>query len=682
MQISTNLVGKVVTGCQHQNRLSDSFYSKTLTISLIQLMSMLPKFTSNPTYLYHFCFNDTMFTSNSQYHTNLDTVFRSLSTNATSNPTGFYSTSAGTNTNNPVYGLYLCRGDQNATACNNCVMTATTTDLPKKYCSNIDVGIIWYEECMVRYSNTSIIGTMEQTPSVELWNNKNITGNQTRFTEVLGSAMNEVAVRTANGPNRYATKVVNVSSSMVLYALGQCTPDLSSYDCNLCMRIGIGLLPTVMIDGSYLLPSCFVRYATYPFFYDANTVPDPPVTVDPTTGEHRGNKKASSAKVIIGVVVPIAVISVAVLAILYIIRKRANNYSVFANENGDNFTTVESLQYEFATLQTATDNFSFQNKLGQGGFGAVYKGTLQSGLEIAVKRLSGDSGQAVQEFKNEVLLVAKLQHRNLARLLGFSVACQEKILVYEYLPNKSLDCFLFDKAKRRLLNWEVRYKIIVGVARGMLYLHQDSRPRIIHRDLKVSNILLDADMNPKIADFGMARMFGVDQSHGNTMRVVGTYGYMSPEYAMHGQFSVKSDVYSYGVLVLEIISGRRNSTFYESGYAEDLISYAWKKWKEGAAFDIVDPAIRESCSTSEATRCIQLGLLCVQQSANKRPTMPTIVHKLEVSSSALPVPEEPAFFVKNRGVSDPSKDIGPCHNKDKSSPLSVNDISITNVEPR
>ncbi|XP_072966501.1 G-type lectin S-receptor-like serine/threonine-protein kinase B120 isoform X3 [Typha angustifolia] len=215
----------------------------------------------------------------------------------------------------------------------------------------------------------------------------------------------------------------------------------------------------------------------------------------------------------------------------------------------------------FDSLVAATDKFSHMNFLGEGGFGPVYKGMLPEGKEVAVKRLSRNSGQGMEEFKNEVILIAKLQHRNLVRLLGCCIQGKEKILIYEYMPNKSLNAFLFDPTKKEKLDWKTRYSIIEGIARGLLYLHRDSRLRVIHRDLKVSNILLDEEMNPKISDFGLARIFGSDDNETNTKRVVGTYGYMSPEYAMQGVFSVKSDVYSFGVLLLEIVSGKKNSTY-------------------------------------------------------------------------------------------------------------------------
>ncbi|KAF6145434.1 hypothetical protein GIB67_032557 [Kingdonia uniflora] len=232
------------------------------------------------------------------------------------------------------------------------------------------------------------------------------------------------------------------------------------------------------------------------------------------------------------------------------------------NKLGRDEKGSEFLLFNFATMEAATSNFSIGNKLGEGGFGPVYKGTLPDGQEIAIKRLSQGSGQGLEEFKNEIRLIAKLQHTNLVRLLGCCIQEGEKLLIYEYMLNKSLDAFLFDPTKRGTLDWKRRVCIIEGIAQGLLYLHKYSRLKVIHRDLKASNVLLDGDMNPKISDFGMARIFGRNEFEANTHRIVGTYGYMSPEYAMEGIFSVKSDVFSFGVLLLEIITGKKSTSIH------------------------------------------------------------------------------------------------------------------------
>ncbi|KAL3502160.1 hypothetical protein ACH5RR_036609, partial [Cinchona calisaya] len=243
----------------------------------------------------------------------------------------------------------------------------------------------------------------------------------------------------------------------------------------------------------------------------------------------------------------------------------------FTNQNDED--DLELPLFDLDTIVQATDNFSWENKLGEGGFGPVYKGTLPVGQEIAVKRLSEYSIQGLEEFKNEVKCIAKLQHRNLVKLLGCCIQAEEKMLIYEFMPNKSLDFFIFDHNRSRLLDWTKRFQIITGVARGLLYLHQDSRLTIIHRDLKAGNILLDNDMKPKISDFGMARIFRGTGNEESTKRVVGTYGYMSPEYAVDGIFSTKSDVYSFGVLVIEIISGRKNRGFCHPDHHHNLLGH-------------------------------------------------------------------------------------------------------------
>ncbi|XP_028127297.1 G-type lectin S-receptor-like serine/threonine-protein kinase RKS1 isoform X2 [Camellia sinensis] len=365
-------------------------------------------------------------------------------------------------------------------------------------------------------------------------------------------------------------------------------------------------------------------------------------------------------------------------------KRRQNNLlfspnsstSFKAAQTGDQFdesrTNAELPLFDLTTIVAATDNFSFSNKLGQGGFGIVYKGQLRNGQEIAVKRLAKNSGQGVKEFKNEATLIAKLQHRNLVRLLGCCIQQDEKMLIYEYLPNKGLDSFIFDKAKGSSLEWRKRFEIILGITRGMVYLHQDSRLRIIHRDLKASNVLLDASMNPKISDFGMAKIFGVDQIEANTNRVVGTYGYMSPEYAMEGLFSIKSDVFSFGVLLLEIISGRKNNSYNQDNFV-NLIGHVWNLWGEEKALDIVDSSLAESCSSQEVLRCIHIGLLCVQEFTIDRPTMSDIAFML-CNETTLPLPKQPAFIFNRPG--------GPYWSLASGRAPSINDLTLTTIQAR
>ncbi|KAF8026190.1 hypothetical protein BT93_F2868 [Corymbia citriodora subsp. variegata] len=356
------------------------------------------------------------------------------------------------------------------------------------------------------------------------------------------------------------------------------------------------------------------------------------------------------------------------------IAARTNETSERGIGNENNTNDVWLPLFSFSSVTAATQNFSNSNKLGEGGFGPVYKGKLLNGKHVAVKRLSKKSAQGMLELRNETMLIAKLQHKNLVRLLGCCLERDEKILIYEYMSNKSLDSFLFDEAKRHLLNWETRAHIVEGIAQGLIYLHQHSRLRIVHRDLKASNILLDSDMNPKISDFGLAKMFGGNESEANTNRIVGTYGYMSPEYALEGVVSIKSDVFSFGVLLLEIISGKKNTGFYQTD-SMNLLGYAWQLWQEDTALCLVDSVLEHHNSDGMLMRHINVALLCVQEIAADRPTMSEVLTMLTNELLTLPSPKQPAFsYIRTQKIPEP-----PLYKPDLNS---VNDVTVSVVEAR
>ncbi|KAK9067851.1 hypothetical protein SSX86_011962 [Deinandra increscens subsp. villosa] len=407
-------------------------------------------------------------------------------------------------------------------------------------------------------------------------------------------------------------------------------------------------------------------------------------------GNYPGNKKEKNMNRIWALVVVPLFLS---LGLLWYMKKRKQKRKDYKRRKTDeyflelvaseSFKDVHQLEsdghygdlllFSFASIMAATYDFSSENKLGQGGFGPVYKGRLEDGREIAIKRLSRSSGQGLVEFKNELILIAKLQHTNLVRILGCCIHREEKMLVYEYMPNKSLDFFLFDENRKAELDWPKRFNIIEGIAQGLLYLHKYSRMRVIHRDLKSNNILLDDSMNPKISDFGMARMFNQNETEATTNRVVGTYGYMSPEYAMEGTFSVKSDIYSFGVLILEIISGRRNTSFVYLDRTINLLGYAWELWQQGNEMELEDPTLGSTSVEQQFLRTFHVALLCVQDNAMDRPTTSDMISMLLNDTIQLPTPKRPAFFT-NRGESNSTLD----HIKSKD--CSVNNMTISVTE--
>ncbi|EOA18209.1 hypothetical protein CARUB_v10006694mg [Capsella rubella] len=600
------------------------------------------------------CDNTTgTFEPDNPYDKNRRLILSTLATNVTA-LTGYYFNGSIGIAPDEVYTIGMCAPASEDHVCSLCIKTTSESLLQN--CPNQADAFSWSGEetlCLVRYSNRPISGLLNMTPRGAIYNTGELNTNQTEFdivwTNLTSSMITGITSSSSssganNSSKYYSDGLAPVPDFKNISAMMQCTPDVSTEDCRTCLRTNVddyGHCCRKYQGGVISRPNCFFRWETYSFDGATDQInlpksPPPSITTSPVANITKNGKIA------------------------------------------------ESVQFDLKTIESATSNFSEHNKLGKGGFGEVYKGMLMNGTEIAVKRLSKTSGQGEVEFKNEVVVVAKLQHINLVRLLGFSLQGEEKLLVYEFVPNKSLDYFLFDPMMRTQLDWTMRRNIIGGITRGILYLHQDSRLKIIHRDLKASNILLDADMNPKISDFGMARIFGMDQTVANTARVVGTFGYMSPEYVTHGQFSMKSDVYSFGVLILEIISGKKNSSFYQmDGLVNNLVTYVWRLWENKSLHDLIDPSIIEDCKHDEVVRYIHIGLLCVQENPTERPTMSTIHQMLTTSSIALPVPLPPGFFFRNeQGLNPLGQRLEPGQSTSKSFACSVDEATITEVNPR
>ncbi|EAZ04185.1 hypothetical protein OsI_26327 [Oryza sativa Indica Group] len=648
----------------------------------------------------NFCGDSGNYTANSTYQGNIRSLSATLPKNASSSRTLFATATLGA-VPDIVYALALCRGDTaNASACAGCVAAAFQD--AQQLCPYDKDATVFYDACALRFSNQNFLAsTNGDNKFLILMNTKNVSAPAKVFDAAVGVLINATAdYAAANSSRRFGTGEEGFNGSKI-YGLAQCTPDMATATCRSCLGGIVGMMPKYFSGkqgGRILGLRCHYRYEIYPFFngvsllqlpaasLGAPPAPSPaPVNVTPPATTGGGGNKTGR---VLAIALPIVAAIIAAVVICFYIWKRkterARKPSIADPTDPEDIGSIDSLILSISTLRVATDNFDDSNKLGEGGFGVVYKGVLPSDQEIAVKRLSQSSRQGIEELKNELVLVAKLQHKNLVRLLGVCLEEHEKLLVYEYMPNKSLDTILFDPDRSNVLDWWKRLKIVNGIARGLQYLHEDSQLKIIHRDLKASNVLLDSDFNPKISDFGLARLFGNDQSQDVTNRVIGTYGYMAPEYAMRGHYSIKSDVFSFGVLILEIVTGRKNNVSYDSEQSVDLLSLVWEHWLAGTAVELADSSMAGHCPGDQILKCVHIGLLCVQEDPTERPMMSMVNVMLSSSTVSLQAPSRPAFCIQKSSVNSDSYSEpfrGANHSTDRS-PMSPNEVSITELEPR
>ncbi|KAJ1382662.1 Serine/threonine-protein kinase, active site, partial [Sesbania bispinosa] len=560
----------------------------------------------------------------SQYNaTNLRSFYQNL--NATladlkaqvSNQSKHFATAQQARGADPVYAMFQCRNYLSNADCAACFTTAAAQI---RNCSAGANGArVIYDGCLLRYESNGLIFNQTTLPGNSMICGNETTKEATAFGASAQQVLMDLQIATPKITGFFAATKTPVANGSI-YAIAQCAETVSESGCLDCLTVGYNNIKSCFpnTDGRAYDAGCFMRYSDTSFFADNQTIDITPLLKQDVGGS---SKKGA----IIGGVVGGVGLVVILLALFVWLKQYKKPKRI---PRGDILGATElrgPVIYSYKDLKSATKNFSDENKLGEGGFGDVYKGTLKNGKIVAVKKLIlGQSSKMDEHFESEVKLISNVHHRNLVRLLGCCSKGQERILVYEYMANSSLDRFLFGE-KKGSLNWKYRYDIILGTARGLAYLHEDFHVCIIHRDIKTGNILLDDDLQPRIADFGLARLLPQDQSHVST-KFAGTLGYTAPEYAIHGQLSEKADTYSFGVVVLEIVSGQKSSEMRADADGEFLLQRAWKLYEEDMHLELVDKTLNvEEYDAEEVKKIIEIALLCTQASAAARPTMSEIV---------------------------------------------------------
>ncbi|GMY35593.1 cysteine-rich receptor-like protein kinase 3 isoform X1 [Fagus crenata] len=569
--------------------------------------------------------------------------------------------------NTTVYSFSECMRDLSQTDCDLCF--ARSKSLIQMMCypftRTTRGGRLFLDGCYLRYDDYYFFNetlNFEDRTECELLD---FVGNRSVFGANVKELVRNLSVEAPKNDNFFVGSVNK--GNVTVYGLAQCWELVSGIACEKCLTDAVSNISscTPKEEGRVLNAGCYMRYSTQKF-YSSDTLGRN------IQGHHLVVTLATTSAALALVLV--------VATVVFVVRKNVLKKRRERKQGDHNMLAKlhkSKLNFSYEILEKATNHFQNSNKLGQGGFGSVYKGILPNGKVVAVKRLYFNHKQWVDHFFNEVNLISGIHHKNLVKLLGCSITGPESLLVYEYVPNQSLhDYFSIVKKNLQLLSWDMRFKIILGTAEGLAYLHEKL---IIHRDIKLSNVLLDEDFEPKIADFGLARLFPEDKTHISTA-IAGTLGYMAPEYVVRGKLTEKADVYSFGILVLEVVSGKRNNSFSENSYS--ILQMVWNLYVTGRLYEAVDPELEANFLEVDASRLLQIGLLCAQASAELRPSMPVIV-KMLTDNHDIPQPTHPPFLISNIGQGNQLVPHGANNFQHESgTPSSVNNMTESILQPR
>ncbi|CAI9114877.1 OLC1v1015693C1 [Oldenlandia corymbosa var. corymbosa] len=514
-----------------------------------------------------------------EFYSNLNASFADLR-NQISKDNQHFGTAQRVWTSDTVYAMVQCRNYLSTADCVSCFNSAVSQI---RECYPFEGAHVTYDGCFLRREASSFY---DQT--VLLPGNNQVCGAQTApqptsFQTQAEALLQDLKLATPRIKGFFAASKRQLSNGGgdAVYVVSQCTETVRPSDCENCLKLAygnlLGCLPKT--DGRAFDVGCFMRYSTTAFYADNQTT-----NINPYLGAGGESSNKRKKAIILGALVGVGLLLLILALLLWCQLFR--NPKKFEKSNIFGTTEIRGpITYDYKVLKYATRDFNEENKLGEGGFSEVYKATMRNGKVVAVKKLNITSGRAKAEFESEVRLISNVHHRNLVRLLGYASKGADLLLVYEYMAKGSLDRFLYGE-KRGHLDWKKRFNIIIGIAKGLAYLHQQYHVCIIHRDIKSSNILLDDDFHPKIADFGLAKHLPGDRSHLST-GFAGTLGYVAPEYAVHGHLSEKVDTYGFGIVILEIISSRRSNNTTVAPVSESLLEQVAKVQPEFIMLSVV-----------------------------------------------------------------------------------------------